>query len=97
MKTKELIEALKMDAEWAEGHEYDAPICLREHLLEAAKILFKAIFYLDGNCEYCKYNKVPISDDPCYTCIYGLEYEVDKTNNWTPFWEEDEETEKSTC
>ena len=36
MKTKELIEALKVDAEWAEGHEYDAPICLREHLLEAA-------------------------------------------------------------
>ena len=93
MKTKELIEALKVDAEWAEGHEYDAPICLREHLLEADKILFKAIFYLDGNCDNCKYLKVPFREDPCYTCytcIYGLGNVEDKTNNWTPFWEEDE-------
>ena len=89
MKTKELIEALKVDAEWAEGHEYDAPICLREHMLEAAKILFKALFYLDGNCEYCKYREVPIIENPCYTCIYGLGNVEDKTNNWTPFWEEE--------
>lgn len=89
MKTKELIEDLKKDAEWAKDHEYDAPICLREHLLEAAKILFKAIFYLNGNCERCKYYSVPIRDDPCYTCIYGVGNVEDKTNNWTPFWEEE--------
>ena len=54
MKTKELIEALKLDAEWAEGHEYDAPICLREHLLEAEKILDETVDSLLGNCRFCK-------------------------------------------
>lgn len=97
MKTKELIEALKLDAEWAEGHEYDAPICLREHLLEAARILDGTVDSLLGNCKFCKYWEIDITENPCYTCTSGSEYEEDKTNNWTPFWEEDEETEKSTC
>lgn len=86
MRTKELIEALKVDAEWAEGHEYDAPICLREHLLEAARILDKTV----GRCVACKYGNTCVRDSPCYTCIYGLGNVENKTNNWTPFWEEDE-------
>ena len=97
MKTKELIEALKLDAEWAEGHEYDAPICLSEHLLEAVRILDGVVNSLLGSCGFCKYCGIDITENPCYDCIHGVEYEVDKTDNWVPFWEEDEETEKSTC
>lgn len=89
MKTKELIEDLKKDAEWAKDHEHDAPICLREHLLEAARILDGAVDISIGNCGFCKYCGIDITENPCYTCIFGLEYEVDKTNNWTPFWEEE--------
>lgn len=97
MKTKELIEALKVDAEWAEGHEYDAPICLREHLLEAVRVLDVAMGLLIGYCGFCKYCGIDITENPCYTCIYGLGNVKDKTDNWVPSWEEDEETEKSTC
>lgn len=97
MKTKELIEALKVDAEWAEGHEYDAPICLREHLLEAARILDDAVDRSLGNCGFCKYCEIGITENPCYTCICGFGNVKDKTDNWVPVWEEDEETEKSTC
>lgn len=97
MKTKELIEALKVDAEWAEGHEYDAPICLREHLLEAARILDDVVDISLGNCGFCKYCRISITANPCYTCIYGVGNVKDKTDNWVPVWEEDEETEKSTC
>ena len=50
-----------------------------------------------GNCGFCRYCGIDITENPCYTCIYGLEYEVDKIDNWVPLWEEDEETEKSTC
>ena len=96
MRTKELIEALKVDAEWAEGHEYDAPICLREHLLEAARILNETECFLIGNCEFCKYWGMDITEDPCYTCKTGGPYD-NTARNWTPFWEGDEETEKSTC
>lgn len=89
MKTKELIEALKVDAEWAEGHEYDAPICLREHLLEAERILDGTVDSLLGNCEFCKYCGIDIMENPCYTCIFGWENEWNKTDNWVPFWEEE--------
>lgn len=90
MKTKELIEALKVDAEWAEGHEYDAPICLREHLLEAAKILTKAKIFIAGNCGCCRYSKECITKHPCCDCMYGIGDVDKKTDNWVPFWEEDE-------
>lgn len=35
----DLIENLKIDAEWAEGHEWDAPICLRDDLSAAITAL----------------------------------------------------------
>lgn len=74
MKTKELIEALKVDAEWAEGHEYDAPICLREHLLEAAKILNETACILIGNCEFCKYWKIKTVKKPADARIKSGKY-----------------------
>ena len=97
MKTKELIEALKLDAEWAEGHEYDAPICLRELLLQAAEILTKAKIFITGNCGCCRYATMCITELPCCDCMYGIGDADKKIDKWVPFWEEDEETEKSTC
>lgn len=89
MKTKELIEALKMDAEWAEGHKEGTPITLRDDLVEVARILGEMISFFEGNCIDCKYGNTHARDNHCYTCIYGLGNVKDKTNHWTPFWEEE--------
>ena len=39
MKTKELIQALRLDAEWAHANEWETPIMLGDHLDAAADAL----------------------------------------------------------
>ena len=39
MENKELIERLRIDAEWAEGQEWETPICLWDDLREAISAL----------------------------------------------------------
>ena len=39
MDRKELIERLRADAEWAEGQEWEAPICLQDDILGAISVL----------------------------------------------------------
>ena len=39
MKTKELIQALRADAEWAHANEWETPITLGDHLDAAADAL----------------------------------------------------------
>lgn len=39
MDHKELIERLRTDAEWAEGQEWETPICLLDDLREAISIV----------------------------------------------------------
>ena len=36
---KKLITDLQTDAEWAEGKEWETPICLQDHLRDAAAAL----------------------------------------------------------
>lgn len=39
---KELIERLKIDAEWAEGQEWEAPLCLWDDLMDAVSAISDA-------------------------------------------------------
>ena len=39
METKELIQALRLDAEWAHANEWETPITLGDHLDAAADAL----------------------------------------------------------
>lgn len=41
MDGKELIERLRIDAEWAEGQEWETPICLQDDLREAIAVIEK--------------------------------------------------------
>lgn len=41
MDHKELIERLHIDAEWAEGQEWETPICLQDDLREAIAVIEK--------------------------------------------------------
>lgn len=47
----DLIENLKIDAEWAERHEWDAPICLRDDMLAAIATVEKLKAYEDTRLE----------------------------------------------
>jgi len=38
-KTEALIERLRLDAEWADGQEWEAPICLADDLREAVEAI----------------------------------------------------------
>ena len=39
MNPKELIDRLRTDAEWAEGQEWETPICLQDDLREAIAVI----------------------------------------------------------
>ena len=60
METKELIPALRADAEWAHANEWETPITLGDHLDAAADALAAvtaerdaAVNDLRGKCQYC--------------------------------------------
>lgn len=40
-KAKKLVEALREDAEWAHANEWETPITLGDHLVEAADLIEK--------------------------------------------------------
>lgn len=60
MEIKELIQALRADAEWAHANEWETPITLGDHLDAGADALAavtaerdEAVNELHGKCQYC--------------------------------------------
>jgi hypothetical protein len=55
METKELIQALRADAEWAHANEWETPITLGDHLDAAADALaaLREQAERSKGCDYC--------------------------------------------
>lgn len=76
MENKELIERLRIDAEWAEGQEWETPICLWDDLREAISALRaqQSPATLDGSrlegCFICK-DATYLDGD---VCVSGTHY-----------------------
>ena len=80
MEIKELIQALRSDAEWAHANEWETPIALGDHLDAAADAIAAitaerdaAVNELRGKCQYCarhlmRYLSDGQLDALCATC-----------------------------
>ena len=67
METKELIQALRADAEWAYANEWETPITLGDHLDAAADALAAVTAERDAAVEdLTKLATKPIT--PCHSC-----------------------------
>ena len=86
MQNEELIKALRSDAEWAHGNEWETPITLGDHLDAAADALERltaerdaavedmtAVLKRDSDdiCAYCK-NRIECKNEQCEKYSSGV-------------------------
>ena len=95
MEIKELIQALRLDAEWAHANEWETPIMLGDHLDAAADALAAVTAERDAAVRHMKiiadtYRENVGDDGICGLCEYDAYHGIEGYANECPGFESNE-------
>lgn len=85
---KELIEALREEAEAVQAIEWDIPICTSNHILDAADAIEQLIKERDtavDDLEKCMHYAEPKNNNVCNFCKKDMSEYPDKCDGWSDF------------